>query len=215
MRDFDVELRARATNAVHLFDHADHVVEVLEHVLGDHDVERIVGEGVGEAIQIVNQIRAGTRVHVDARGVGDDLLLSAAELEHLRRGRNSGGLCGIENGHGQPVETALGAPARPPEPSATSERMLCRSPSLRAGSHTDQTRFCAFSPSFARRSPFSTSSRSADANAGASKAGTRTPDDSSMSSGAPPSRVVTIGRPAANASMKTRLKPSPLTFAWQ
>ena len=78
------------TSAVKLLHGADHVGDVLDDVNGQHAVERVVGERVGEAVEVAQDVGAAGGIAVDPDGAGM-LADPAADVERSQVVRTPSG----------------------------------------------------------------------------------------------------------------------------
>src|SRR5689334_12060268 len=76
VRRFDANRAAGADQAMKLLHRPDHVIDVFDDVDGGEAVEGAVGERVGEAIEIGEDVGAAGRIAVEADGAG--LFMNAA-----------------------------------------------------------------------------------------------------------------------------------------
>ena len=83
MRSGDVHLTTCPEQAVELFHRAYHIADVLDHMDGADIVKRSVGEGIREAVQVAQHVRAGAcnAIYTDRAGI---LLYTAADVEDAR-----------------------------------------------------------------------------------------------------------------------------------
>ena len=76
--------RAGAGDAIEFRDDREHVVHVLDHLIGDDQIERVIGERIGHAVEIMDHVRLCARVAVETRRAGR-LMFAAADVENLQR----------------------------------------------------------------------------------------------------------------------------------
>jgi hypothetical protein len=81
----EADTAAGLRDAVEFGDDGEHVFEVLDHLIADDEVELVVGERVGHAVEIVDHVGVRQRVAVHADRAGR-LMLAAADVENLHRG---------------------------------------------------------------------------------------------------------------------------------
>src|SRR5437016_4423344 len=82
MRSYQVNGAAGAHQAVEFLHGANHVVEMFNHMDGGEPVKATVGERIGKAVEIGQNIRAAGGVAIKADGAGL-LVNAAAHIEQL------------------------------------------------------------------------------------------------------------------------------------
>ena len=80
MRECDPDDRSVTADAMDLLHRANCVVKMLDHVVGQHFSEMIIGKWPGEKIQVVHKIRVRVWRQVQINGAAD-VFPSAAQIE--------------------------------------------------------------------------------------------------------------------------------------